>query len=106
MSVNKDNQNNSNNNNNNDEDLLKISLVNQGVFSRKKKKCPLADFDIFDVNYKNLKLLDKFLSERGKIYPTRVTYVSPKKQKALAVAIKRARQLALLSPIKQVDISK
>ena len=93
------------NKNNNEEDLLKISLVNQGVFSRKKKKCPLGIFDISEINYKNLKLLDKFLSERGKIYPTRVTYVSSQKQKALAIAIKRARQLALLSPIKQIEIN-
>ena len=93
------------NKNNNEEDLLKISLVNQGVFSRKKKKCPLIKFDISEINYKNLTLLDKFLSERGKIFPTRVTHVSPKKQKALAIAIKRARQLALLSPIKKIDIS-
>jgi small subunit ribosomal protein S18 len=93
------------NKNNNEEDLLKISLVNQGVFSRKKKKCPLSIFDISEISYKNLKLLDKFLSERGKIYPTRVTYVSLQKQKALAIAIKRARQLALLSPIKQIDVN-
>ncbi len=96
---------NQNNVNNNEEDLLKISLVNQGVFSRKKKKCPLEDFEISEINYKNISLLDKFLSERGKIYPSRVTHVSPQKQKALAIAIKRARQLALLSPIKKIDIS-
>ncbi len=92
------------NKNNNEEDLLKISLVNQGVF-QERKKCPLSIFDISEISYKNLKLLDKFLSERGKIYPTRVTYVSLQKQKALAIAIKRARQLALLSPIKQIDVN-
>lgn len=102
MSINQD----SANNNNNEENLLKISLVNQGVFSRKRRKCPLGEIDIKDINYKNIKLLNKFLSERGKIYSSRLTNVSPQKQRALAVAIKRARQLALLSPIKQVDVNK
>ena len=79
--------------------FLKISLVNQGVFVRKKKVCPLEEIPLSEVNYKNLKLLSKFLSERGKIIPSRVTNVSMKKQRALANAIKRARQIALLSPI-------
>ncbi len=90
--------------NNNDgsiseEGFLRISLVNQGVFVRKKKTCPLKDISIAEINYKNLKLLNKFLSERGKIIPSRVTNVSMKKQKALTAAIKMARHLALISPI-------
>jgi small subunit ribosomal protein S18 len=79
--------------------FLKISLVNQGVFVRKKKVCPLQEIPLSEINYKNLKLLNKFLSERGKIIPSRVTNVSMKKQRALANAIKRARQIALLSSI-------
>ena len=79
--------------------FLKISLVNQGVFVRKKKVCPLQEIPLSEINYKNLKLLNKFLSERGKITPSRVTNVSMKKQRALANAIKRARQIALLSSI-------
>lgn len=102
MSINQDNT----NTNNEEENLLKISLVNQGVFTRKRRKCPLSEINIEDINYKNIKLLNKFLSERGKIFSSRVTNVSPQKQRALAVAIKRARQLALLSPIKQVDVNK
>ncbi len=82
-----------------EEGFLRISLVNQGVFARKRRECPLKDIAISEINYKNLKLLNKFLSERGKIIPSRVTNVSVKKQKALATAIKRARQLALISPI-------
>lgn len=82
-----------------DDGFLKISLVNQGVFVRKKKKCPLTEIPLAEINYKNLKLLNKFISERGKIIPARVTNVSMKKQRALANAIKRARQIALLSPI-------
>ena len=79
--------------------FLKISLVNQSVFIRKKKSCPLRDIPLAEINYTNLKLLNKFLSERGKIIPSRVTNVVVKKQKALANAIKRARHLALISPI-------
>ncbi|MFM7558061.1 MAG: hypothetical protein ACKO46_05800, partial [Alphaproteobacteria bacterium] len=56
-------------NNENEESFVKVSLVNQSVFIRKKKTCPLRDIDISEINYKNLKLLNKFISERGKIIP-------------------------------------
>ena len=82
-----------------EEGYVKVSLVNQSVFIRKKKSCPLRDISIAEINYKNLRLLNKFLSERGKIIPSRITNVAVKKQKALANAIKRARHLALISPI-------
>lgn len=84
-----------------EENYIKVSLVNQSVFIRKKKSCPLRDISLFDINYKNLRLLNKFLSERGKILPSRITNVELKKQKALANAIKKARHLALISPIKK-----
>ncbi|OFW80514.1 MAG: 30S ribosomal protein S18 [Alphaproteobacteria bacterium RIFCSPLOWO2_01_FULL_40_26] len=84
-----------------DEGYVKVSLVNQSVFIRKKKSCPLRSIPLPEITYKNLKLLNKFLSERGKILPSRITNVVPKKQKALANAIKIARQLALISPIKK-----
>ncbi len=76
---------------------LKISLVNQGMSVRKKKECPLKEVAICDINYKNLPLLVKFISERGKILPSRVTGTCVKKQRVLSQAIKRARNLALLS---------
>lgn len=96
-----------NQNNNNaapaagDENYIKVSLVNQSVFIRKKKSCPLRDIPLVEINYKNLRLLNKFLSERGKILPSRITNVDVKKQRALANAIKKARHLALISPIKK-----
>lgn len=102
---NKNKSNNKNNNNatpgNTEEGFIKVSLVNQSVFIRKKKSCPLRDISVAEINYKNLKLLNKFLSERGKIIPSRITNVEVKKQRALANAIKRARHLALISPIKK-----
>jgi small subunit ribosomal protein S18 len=93
--------NNTNINNENEESFVKVSLVNQSVFIRKKKSCPLKDIDIAEIDYKNLKLLNKFISERGKIIPSRITNVELKKQRAIANAIKRARFLALISPIKK-----
>lgn len=102
-------KNNTNNNNastqSTEEGFIKVSLVNQSVFIRKKKSCPLRDISLAEINYKNLRLLNKFLSERGKIIPSRITNVEVKKQRALATAIKRARHLALISPIaKEVTI--
>ena len=94
-------ENNINPTENNEESYLKVSLVNQSVFIRKKKACPLRDIPCSEINYTNLKLLSKFLTERGKIIPSRITNVELKKQRAIAKAIKRARQLGLISPIKK-----
>ena len=81
--------------------LLKfLWLIKVFLFAR-KKTCPLRDIDISEIDYKNLKLLNKFISERGKIIPSRITNVEIKKQRAIAQAIKRARNLALISPIKK-----
>ena len=60
------------------------------------KSCPLSGKDAPSVDYKNLKLLKKYISETGKILPSRITSVSQKKQKELSKAIKRARILALI----------
>ena len=61
-----------------------------------KKTCPLSSKGAPQVDYKNIKLLRKYISENGRILPTRITSVSTKKQKELAQSIKRARLLALL----------
>jgi small subunit ribosomal protein S18 len=65
-------------------------------FFKRRKICPFSGPDSVDIDYKDIRLLSKFISERGKILPSRLTAVSSKKQKELALAIKRARFLALL----------
>ena len=65
-------------------------------FFRRKKSCPFSGPDAPVIDYKDVRLLSRFLSERGKIVPSRITAVSGKKQRELAKAIKRARFLALL----------
>ena len=60
------------------------------------KPCPLSGKDAPIIDYKNIKLLRKYVSESSRILPSRVTSVSLKKRKELSRAIKRARLLALL----------
>lgn len=71
------------------------------VFFRRRKSCPLSGPNAPEVDYKDVKLLGRFISERGKILPSRITAVSAKKQRALSQAIKRARNLALLPYVVQ-----
>ena len=61
-----------------------------------KKKCPLSGKGAPAVDYKNIRLLKKYVSENGKILPSRITSVSQKKQRELSLSIKRARNLALI----------
>ena len=61
-----------------------------------KKKCPLSGKGAPKIDYKNVKLLRRYISENGKILPSRITSVSQKKQRELSLSIKRARNLALL----------
>jgi len=61
-----------------------------------KKKCPLTGKGAPIVDYKNIKLLKRYISENGKILPSRITSVSQKKQRELSLSIKRARNLALI----------
>jgi len=60
------------------------------------KPCPLSGKNAPVIDYKNLKLLRKYVSESDRILPSRITSVSQKKQKELSKAIKRARLLALI----------
>ena len=65
-------------------------------FFRRRKTCPFNRADAPKIDYKDVRLLQGFVSERGKIVPSRITAVSAKRQRELAKAIKRARHLGLL----------
>ena len=65
-------------------------------FFRRRKSCPFSGANAPKIDYKDVKLLQRFVSERGKIVPSRITAVAAKRQRELAQAIKRARFLGLL----------
>jgi len=65
-------------------------------FQRRRKSCPFSGANAPVIDYKDVRLLQRYVSERGKIVPSRISAVSAKKQRELAQAIKRARFLGLL----------
>ena len=75
--------------------FAKLSIF-QPNKNRFKKSCPLSVKGAPKIDYKNIKLLKRYVSENGKILPSRITNVSQKKQRELSLSIKRARNLALL----------
>ena len=80
---------------------MTVRIVSKGVgrrrpFFRRRKSCPFSGPKALKIDYKDVRTLQRFVSERGKIVPSRITAVSAKKQRELAKAIKRARYLALL----------
>ena len=79
--------------------MQKINIANIPVrrpFGRRRKVCPFSGKDAPKIDYKDVKLLQRYISEKGKIVPARITAVSAKIQRLLSIAIKRARHLALL----------
>ena len=70
-------------------------------FFRRRKSCPFSGPNAPTIDYKDVRLLQRFISERGKIVPSRITAVSGKKQRVLDQAIKRARFLGLLPNVIQ-----
>lgn len=65
-------------------------------FFRRSKSCPFSGEGAIKIDWKDTKTLSRFISERGKIVPSRITSVSQKKQRELAKAIKRARFMAMM----------
>lgn len=65
-------------------------------FNRRRKTCPFSGDQAPKIDYKDVRLLSRYVSERGKIVPSRITAVSAKKQRELSRAVKRARFLGLL----------
>jgi small subunit ribosomal protein S18 len=80
---------------------MTVRIVSKGAtvrrpFFRRRKSCPFSGPNAPKIDFKDVKLMQRFVSERGKIVPSRITAVSAKKQRELSKAIKRARFLALL----------
>ena len=75
--------------------FAKLSIFQPNKY-KFKKSCPLSVKGAPKVDYKNIKLLKRYVTENGKILPSRITNVSQKKQRELSLSIKRARNLALL----------
>ena len=75
--------------------FAKLSIFQPNKY-KYKRSCPLSVKGAPIIDYKNIKLLKKYVSENGKILPSRITNVSKKKQRELSVSIKRARNLALI----------
>ena len=80
---------------NNNRSFSKLNLFKVPKYQF-KKRCPLTGKNAPEIDYKNIKLLKKYISENGKILPSRITSVSQKKQRKLSLSIKRARLLALI----------
>lgn len=77
----------------------KINIANlpsRRPFGRRRKVCPFSGANAPPIDYKDVKLLQRYISQKGKIVPARITAVSAKKQRLLSQAIKRARHLSLL----------
>ena len=75
--------------------FAKLSIFQPNKY-KFKKSCPLSVKGAPAVDYKNIRLLRKYVSENGKILPSRITNISQKKQRELSLSIKRARNLALI----------
>ena len=75
--------------------FAKLSIFQNNRY-KFKKKCPFSINGAPIIDYKNIKLLKKYVSENGKILPSRITNVSQKKQRELSLSIKRARNLGLI----------
>ena len=75
--------------------FVKLSIFQPQKY-KFKRKCPLSGKGAPIIDYKNIRLLKKYVTENGKIMPSRITSISQKKQRELSLSIKRARNLALL----------
>ena len=82
-------------NRNKQSNYSKLSIFQPNKY-KFKRSCPLSAKGAPVIDYKNTKLLRKYISENGKILPSRITNISQKKQRELSLSIKRARNLALI----------
>ncbi len=77
------------------------AAANRKPFFRRRKSCPFSGSAAPKIDWKDTRLLTRYLSERGKIMPSRISAVSSGKQRELAQAIKRARFMALLPYVRE-----
>ena len=70
--------------------------MNRKPFNRHKKFCPFSGENAIEIDYKDVKMLQRFVSEKGKIVPARISSVTAKKQRKLTQAIKRCRYVGLM----------
>tara|TARA_B110000014_G_scaffold182039_1_gene131209 strand:+ start:295 stop:567 length:273 start_codon:yes stop_codon:yes gene_type:complete len=84
-----------NNKKNKKSNFAKLSIFQPNKY-KFKKNCPLSGKGAPIIDYKNIKLLKKYMSENGKILPSRITSICQKKQRELSLSIRRARNLALI----------
>lgn len=87
---------------NNDEENAANPAMGRRPFFRRRKTCPFKGANAPVIDWKDVKLLGRYLSERGKIVPSRISAVSTGKQRELANAIKRARFMALIPYVRDV----
>lgn len=74
-----------------------MSMQQRKTFFRRRKTCPFSGEGAIAIDYKDVRMLQRYVTERGKIMPSRITSVSTKKQRELAQAIERARFLGLMA---------
>jgi small subunit ribosomal protein S18 len=77
------------------------NMTNANNKKQNKRQCPIERQGILKIDYKDIELLNKFISYNGKIKPRRITGVSQKNQRMISNAIKRARLVALLPFVKE-----
>ena len=80
----------------------KKSPKKKQFFLKKIKSCPLSSKGAPEIDYKNVRLLERYISEKGKIVPSRISFVSSDKQRKLSREIKKARSLALISHVGKI----
>ena len=81
--------------------FAKLSIFQPNKY-KFKRSCPLSIKGAPKIDYKNVRLLEKYISEKGKIVPSRISFVSSDKQRKLSREIKKARSLALISHVAKI----